>query len=305
MRTEWGKMVKMMIGVFALMAVSGCLTKTNPDGTRVARDWVVNLLGPSAEQKEIMDSFSYCAQGSGAACIEKIHITTNGTLKVRDVYVSADMFWQSYRIQGKRVVSYRWPDYYSDSHGSVVQDGAFRDKQSAMWKTLHQLSSKLEYREASPVSLESDSAVIVTSMIELGLSLPSSDSFTWTYWNAWQWALASSEAPEEIDAFCQAVEQFLSAPEYEKQCSSYLRAVPLFTKEALDAERNTPVVKQESIHYLARFARRYPYLLIPMSGRSAPFYSIAKKYTPGDKFKVREEWDGQVYYYLIETFAGM
>jgi len=166
------------------------------------------------------------------------------------------------------------------------------------------LPNRLEQDEISPASLESGSAITVTSMIEWGLSHPI-ETYTWYYWNAWQWALASSEAPEEIDAFCQAVEQFLSAPEYEKQCSSYLRAVPLFTKEALDAERNTPVVKKESMRYLACLALQHPYLLIPMSGRTAPFYSVAKKYTPGDKFKVREEWDGQVYYYLIETFAGM
>ena len=86
-----------------------------------------------------------------------------------------------------------------------------------------------------------------------------------------------------------------------KNYNSYLRAVPLFTDADYDAEKDTPVIDFKNTRYHVRNAMQYPYLLIPISGWGSPF-PTAKKYTPGDKFKIRDDYYGD-YYYLIETFA--
>jgi len=122
----------------------------------------------------------------------------------------------------------------------------------------------------------------------------------WEGWCVLKQTGSFDEMPSNINALHKVVTQALSSPEHTRNYPSYLRAVPLLTAEELEAEKDTPVINTEKARYHVQFATRLPYALVPVPEKESPFPNI-RKYTPGDKFKVKYG-DG---YMLIETFKGV
>jgi hypothetical protein len=126
----------------------------------------------------------------------------------------------------------------------------------------------------------------------------------WGVWWARKWLGTPDGVPPEVGAFRQAVAQALTLPEYERCYPSYVRAVPLFTEEEIEAEKDTPTIIGGVSYHIA-YATRYPYALIPVPEKESPF-PAGQAYTPGDRFKVRhaDYGEGLPPYFLIETFRG-
>ena len=104
--------------------------------------------------------------------------------------------------------------------------------------------------------------------------------------------------PEGHAGFRQRLADVICVPECARACPAYIRAVPLFSEEDREAEKDTPLIKVErgTPEWLAIV---YPYLLFPVPPDWQPL-SSAENYALGNKFKVREGGN----YYLIETFRG-
>ena len=235
------------------------------------------------------------SEGHYVINLEQANVLTNNTAQRVDVYVDSSPLLQAYRIAGGKVFNCRW----------INDDNSYRVVTPETRKAIRQLTNRLEQQDISSQPLASDSVVTITRMSwsaftprAFRLTLP-----TWSYWDVCQWVETSDKAPAVIETFRQAIEQAVSAPECKKNYRSYLRAIPLITKEALEAEKDTPLIDLATTRYHVKNAVGYPYLLIPIPGRGTPFYSTARKYTPGDKFKVRYGRDGE-YYFLVETFKG-
>jgi hypothetical protein len=207
-------------------------------------------------------------------------------------------FLQTYRIADRKVFNCRWTDRLDDWDWSGAE--VVVTKWFAMRQASRQLPNRLEQSDRPSKPLKHGSAVTITSMgCDFGRPPSLPEYVTWGNWGARQWIGTSDEVPAEIETFCQAMTQAVSVPEYVKSYRSYLRAVPLFTETDLLAEKDTPLIKLKKTHYHTRYAVQHPYLLIPIPKQEPPFPFI-QEYTPGDKFKIRED----ECYFLIETFIG-
>ena len=269
------------LSVLALMMGAGCaLMKSDEELNEVTRRyyWVES-------------------DGWSVVNIEQASVSTNNAVKTSDIYVICYPFIQVYRIEGRKIFNCRWTGRLDDWDWKELP--TIENTLTATFEAFGQLSNSLGKSERPPKPLVSSPVVTVTTMDWFAFAIPSSDAFTWSLGTARQWAGTPEEVPEAIETFRQAVEQVLFAPEYKKNYRSYLRAVPLFTDADYDAEKDTPWIDFKNTRYHARNAMRYPYLLIPISGWGSPF-PTAIKYTPGDRFKVR---DGESFF-VIETFKG-
>ena len=289
----------------ALMMCAGCaLFKTDRE-----RNEVVSRLD---EEKN-----TFWGYGSfGLTCIEQTTASADTGLKVSDVCIQyPSLMLQVYRIEGDKVVTHHWSEHLlygmyhlqCDNNQRAAWDECqtLIDKIRAMREAHKRLPNRLGQSETFPQPQEKSSIVTVTHM-EL-----TEDSFRDTKgvvhpsvcWAARQWAGTPNDVPEEIEAFRQNALQSVSVPEYRGYYSSYVRAIPLLTKEALEAEQDTPLLGRGQ-RYQVKAALQYPYLLIPVpEGR--PPVSITG-YKPGDKFKfkVLQNCNGVPCYFLIETFKG-
>ena len=271
------QILKMMVCVTTLSVLGGCaMVKTDEERNEVLRS-----------------NYRIEADGHLVINIEQSNVSANNTSKQSDVYVQSAPLLQTYRIEGRKIINCRWVD--------TGVDLEWPDKVHPviLWQTLQQLPNKLlEQNGTSSNLLENNSAVTITAMRwDLDSPIPEA----WAQWTALQWTGAHEEVPATVKEFRQTIINAVSKPKYVKKYRSYLRAVPLFTKEALDAEKNTPLVKLDETSYHIRNAVRYPYLLIPVPEKKVPFPAM-QEYNPGDKFKV--QYYGSEAYYLIETFKG-
>jgi len=262
-------------------------------------------------RNEVVYSFyRMLTHGVGITCVEQTSNLICHDLKTTDVFIDASpAILQTYRIEGRKIVNCRWTNRFhdlcdldTDEEYNTAYDKheVFIEKESNLREMFRQQPNRLTQRDTHPSPLKNGSIVTVTG-IGWGPFLPLPETLTWSCWSARQWAGISSEAPVEIEAFCQAIAQVVSAPECVKHYRSYLRAVPLFTEADMEAEKKTPLVKLDVTRYHVKNAIQYPYTLFPIYG--SPFFSSARTYKPGDKFKVQQEYEGEVYYFLIETFA--
>ena len=167
------------------------------------------------------------------------------------------------------------------------------------------------------------------------------------------WSGMTSEEPGIIMDFCTSVITEAGKPEYAKNnplswkswspervnCifpwqpkgfhagyriyPSYLRAIPLHTKEEREQAKDIPLIDDEENFYpfhilfspqrvmsfseecknhLIAFAVNSPYTLIPVPDKDSPFPVLNKPYEPGhDKVRVKRDFG---VYFLIETFKG-
>ena len=277
MKTRLG----MVLSAFTLMMCVGCA-----------------LMKSDEERNEVTGRYYWVtSDGWSVTNIEQANVSTNNAVKTSDVYVTCYPFIQVYRIEDRKVFNCRWTGRLND--WDWKESTTIENTWAAMFEVFEQLPNSLGQSEKPPKPLASSPVVTVTTMGWSAFATPSSEAFTWSRWTALQWAGVSDEVPSEIETFRQTVEQVLFAPEYKKKYRSYLRAVPLFTDADYDAEKDTPWIDFKNTRYHARNAMQYPYLLIPISGWGSPF-PTAKKYTPGDRFKV---CDGERYF-VIETFEG-
>ena len=252
--------------------------------------------------------------GTQVAIIEQTNISADNALKTSDVYVRNSNFLQAYRIENHTIMNYRWSEYRRyEFHDSATDNETrperrdhitYSDKLYAMHKAFWQLPNRLEQNEIHFQPFGNATVVTVTEMcVNNFLPIPQKSGVKWGNWAAWQWAGTFDEAPSAIETFRQALEQIVSVPKNEKSYGSYLRVIPLFTKEALEAEKDTPLIDLKKVQYHVLFALRHPYLLIPVPEQKTPFPAV-RGYIPGDKFKVQCHDDGTPYYFLIETFTG-
>ena len=324
------RMTKSVAVLLMLAGGGGCITGGGVDGLG---DWLSSI-----NRNEVVYSFDrILAEGIGVSCIEQTTVSTDG-YRVSDVYVDAAPFIvQTYRIGNRTVTDCRWiyclddrSDFVSDEEYQTSRNAYknFRDKQWAMRDVFRLLPNCLE-QDSTPPQLSSYSSMItVTSMgwdgpggppvpYEEGITvwdyegarqwayLSDKDKAdfkpfcTWNHWGVWRWAGDIMETPAEVTAVCQALRQMVSHPEYKKHYRSYVRAIPLFTKEDIETERNTRLIELEKLPCYVQYSVRSPYVLFPVYGWGRPF-PMVRKYKPGDKFKVREGGN----YFLIETFKG-
>jgi len=293
----------MVLSAFALMMCVGCvLLKSEEEWNEVVCELTKRTTGHF--------------EGFYMTCVEQTNGSADTALKTSDVCIVCRYELQVYRIEGNTIKNYYWSDYVRYGVEVLQEDD---DKQTAwkecqhlidkLWtmrKALEQLPSRLGQVETHSQPLENSPAVTITKIHsdfffahKFGVL---TEATNWNNWAAWQWAGVPEEVPEGIEAFRQNAVQVASAPKYARSYRSYVRAVPLFTQEALEAEKDTPLIDLEQTRYHVRSAMRYPYLLIPVPERKSPFYF--KEYTPGDKFKVRYDNNGEPCYFLIETFIG-
>ena len=141
------------------------------------------------------------------------------------------------------------------------------------------------------------------------------------------WSGVTNEEPGTVTDFCAAVTLDVRKPEYARNnpfswksdmplygkriYPSYLRAIPLHTKEELDRTSENPLVDLADTRYHVYHAITAPYMLIPVPEKASPFPSLGKPYEPGrDKVRVKDDvWikDGTqltTMCFLIETFKG-
>ena len=238
------------------------------------------------------------ADGKGVICVEQKTASTNNALKACNVYVIDFPFVQRYRIENRKVSNCRWADRLNNWDRD--QDKVIERKLAVLFESPRQYPNRLRQTDNPSQLLESDSVVTMTEMGSFfgdPISLPG--FVTWGGFGVHQWMGTPSEVPEPIEQLRQGIEQVLSTPEHIKHYKSYLRAVPLFTKEEIEAEKDTPLIDEEKMCYHVQYAMNHPYVLFPLSG--SPFKSIFRKYTPGDKFKVQYYHNSEAYF-LIETF---
>ena len=287
MRTKTKVVDWYAITVVALMMCAGCARMAErAEWREIVRNEVVNP-----------DTWGL-GTGHFATNIERTNVVTNNTGKKVDVYVCTGPFVQSYRIEGRKVFNCRWVDHVTVNT-------------SATWESFWQLSKRLEQNETDTKPLTNEPVVTITEIghfprtsLEDYYPYPYSPErgfVTWSYWSARQWAGTLDKVPAEVEGFRKTIEQTVSAPEHVKNYRSYVRTVPLITKEALEAEKDTPLIDLKKTRYHVTLG--YPYLLIPVPERRSPFPAV-RNYTPGDKFKVQYEYNGKMYDYLIETFQG-
>jgi hypothetical protein len=264
------------------------------------------------ERNEVVYEFDYADYPFGfhLTCIEQTDASTDNALKTSDVCIISGVFLQAYRIEGCSITNYRWSDYIRRGFSEFESVGgnkfeSFLEQMYIMHQTHKQLPNKLRQDETYLQPLENDSTVEVTVMTNgrepLITPFVSQEAIYWDNWTTWQWAGVSNEVPAEIETFRHSIAQIVAAPKYARNCRSYLRAVPLFSKAELAAEKDTLLIDLSQTLYHAQRAVRYPYLLIPIPEKKSPFPTV-QKYTPGDKFRVRQKYKDEEYYYLIETF---
>ena len=227
--------------------------------------------------------------GESVICIEQITVSTDNALKVSDVYVNSSAFLQTYRTEGCKVFDYHCSGHLDNPCGEDERN-AYSEKIIAVWK-------KQAQYDTSPKQLTGDSFTKVTQM-----SWSVSSEPTWSHWATWQWIGTPEEVPAEIETLRHYTEQVVTVPKHAKKYRFYLRAVPLFTEEELEAEKDTRLIDRKKLRAHARLAIEHPYLLVPVPRGGSPFTS-ARKYTYGNKFKVRAGYNNEAYY-LIETFTG-
>jgi len=285
MRTRM-KVVCWSATILVLIASAGCV---------VISEW-------GERRNEVTRGYYWInADGEGVLCIEHISASTNNTLNIRNVYVTGFPFLQAYRIEGRKIFNCRWVNRLDESVVARDDFDIVSSKWLDMYKACEQLPNKLKQNDSPHNPLGNSPVVAITTMDWGPWGSPSPEA-AWSYWTTWLWTGRPEEVPEAIEAFRQAIEQVLSVPKYAKKYRSYLRAVPLLTEEALEAEKDTPLIDLKKMSYHVQYATSHPYVLFPISG--TPFCFSVKRYTPGDKFKARYEWDGKAYYFLIETFKG-
>ena len=282
------RIVKIVLGVCALTMIGAGCALVDEEGSR----------------NEVLRSYlRYVADGAGVICVEQERVSTdNNVSKISDVYTCCDSRLQAYRIENRKVVNYRWSDspYYSQDKAIMADYDAFWGKVDPLYKTLCQLPNRLEQDMILVRTLGNCPTVTVTQM---GWFLGDPMfPHAWLYWGALQWTGTHEEAPAEIEEFCQAVAEVFPALQYARKYRSYLRAIPLFTDADIEAEKNTPLINENRTRYHVRRAIQHPYLLIPVHEQRSPLPN--RSYRPGDKFKVKCEWGGKAYYFLIETFKG-
>ncbi|MCL2103625.1 MAG: hypothetical protein FWH21_01000 [Kiritimatiellaeota bacterium] len=302
------KMTKTRLGVvlsvFALMMCVGCVSVWDKKRNEVVYDLSRK---PIYNSKIQVDSFGFNFE---ITCIEQTKGLNDNSVKVSDVCIASGFMLQTYRIQGNRIVNYHWSDYLLYGVRHLQEDDKKQtawkecetliDKMWAMRKAHEQLPNRLVQSETRPQRLGNSPVVTITAMRE-GLWIPSTpnSSTHWNNWAAWQWAGAPDEVPEAIEVFRQSAVQVASVPKYVKSHLAYLRAIPLFTEEELEVEKDTPLIDLQEARYHIRNAIRYPCLLIPIP-KGQSLFRTTLNYTPGDKFRV-SYGDG---YMLIETFKG-
>ena len=288
-------MMKLVVCITVLLMCGGCALRSQLERSR----------------SEVVRSFSKGERDGGAVfCIEQANVSTNAICCLRKVYVDNNSFLQTYCIEGRKVFNCRWSGrfvYLTDS-ATMGEYSNHMHKWKAMLDVLKNLPNQLARNGTQRKPLASGSVITATECWDLfGAPPPDApeDLFTWSYWSVVrQKTWSSDDAPAEVKIFCQSIAQSVSAPEYARRYRSYLRATPLFTKEALDAEEGTPRMDLEKARYHVHLAVQYPYLLFPVPWGKSPFPAI-RKYTPGDKFIVRDgAGEDNPCYYLIETFVG-
>ena len=297
-------MKKTALGVVVLMAGSGCvILKSDEDRNEVVRD---------IRQMETDPSYGFCDFSVTCIGVEQKTVSAGDVATVSDVLITCSpAMLQGYRIEGRKVTDYRWSDYISrwfreDSVTRKIPNKRedFLYKRIAMGEAHERLPNRLYQNRTRPQPLGGEPALTVTRMGSTFLArLAPKEAVYWGNWIVWQWAGVFMETPAEIETFRQSAAQVLSDPKYARQYRSYLRAVPLFTEEELEAEKDTPLLDLRMARYHAWRAVQYPYLLIPVPERQSPFPAVGN-YTPGDTFKVRCDHDGKPYYFRLDTFAG-
>jgi len=296
--------IKTLLGVCMLMMIgAGCaLLKTDRERNEVVfrLDETINSPGHGT---------------FNLACIEQTTASADNGLRISDVCIEYPPFMlQVYRIEGDKVVNYHWSDhllygvYYlqDDDNQRAAWDECqtLINKKWAMRKAHQQLPNRLGQSETFPQPQEKGSVVTVTHMeqTERTSFRDAKGIVRWRdCWAARQWAGTPNDVPVEIEAFRQNALQSVSVPEYRRYYSSFVRATPLLTKEALEAEQDTPLLGRGQ-RYHVKAALQCPFLLIPVPEGRPPISVTG--YKPGDKFKVQQDCNGEPCYFLIETFKG-
>ena len=297
--------IRIAATVLVLMAGSGCvILKSDEDRNEVVRD------------VRRIDTDPACANCHfSVTCIEVEQAATSAgdASAVSDVLITCSPgMLQGYRIEGRKVTNFRWSDYLlcwiqkdSATRETQREPEIFLRKEIAMREAHEELPSRLYQNRTRLQPLGGEPALTVTRMVSkflIGRFTPE-EAVYWGNRTVWQWAGTHGDTPAEIETFRQSAAQVLSDPKYARQYRSYLRAVPLFTEEELEAEKDTPLLDLRMARYHAWRAVQYPYLLIPVPERQSPFPAVGN-YTPGDTFKVRCDHDGKPYYFRLDTFAG-
>jgi len=235
-----------------------------------------------------------------------------------NVWVEAQRVLQTGRIEGRTL-----QDFKSLNFLELRQDEDWHTY-GAAYDAIQQFPNILDIHEETFQPLEN---VSVTTVIDIQCSglgfgefLP--DHEVLHNWRTRKWTGPTDELPTEIEAYRQRLTQLMSLPrvsfesvyisfrKYEARAAAalpdtreypaYLRAVPLFTQEALEAEKDTPLIDLETTRNHVRLAVKHPYVFLPIPQKRLPFPTV-KTFTPGDKFKVDHPEGGC---FLIETFRN-
>jgi len=327
MRTELRKTVKMMMGITALLVVTGCNEKMP---LRYQEKEVLN---------EVVDTIMRLhAHGVFITCVEQKDVTADNGSKGRDVYVvNAGHVLQTYRIEGHKVLNVRSlrmrhlrnttvHEEYRDVFASVIKSNDTTKLTNERiitlaQKVLTQLPNMLTLNEAPQLFKNNPMVTIVDMGIYPSSSSLPSNKVCWNnIWWVQQW-LGSADAFPIVETFCQSMMEieadsvpceyecfFEDYPHFARIVAAlpnigsypaYLRAVPLFTEKDLAVEKDTPQVALKKTRENVHYAVQYPYTLFPIPPGRSPFPSI-RNYTAGDKFKVNVGNEC----FLIETFAN-
>ena len=270
--------VKAVLSVIALLLMAGCCERRADE----------------YNNEVVLAYAGVHSRGDGVMCFEW---EDPQTPEIRDVLVlSSGGILQVYRLEGRAVTQYYFPtdrDYRRDTSGK---------EDYAAFLAFRQLPNILKPDSILPRVSGEHPIVAIIDMHTLAPDhlTPSPNVLVWDdWWKVRKWVGVTNDVPPVIATYYQYYIQTTALPENQRSYLSYLRAVPLLTKEELDKEKDTPIIDVEKARYHAQRAIYKPYVLFPIPEKKSPFPAV-RKYTPGDKFKVKFRDE----YFLIETFAG-
>ena len=276
------KVQTVMMGMTVLLMVTGC-------GDNRTNEY----------SNEVVLSFREVhSQGDRMWCFEK---KDPQSPEIRDVVSSSSRcVLQVYRIEGHAVTQCYFITNLFDRGNALNK--VFEKEGGAAWEAIRRLPNVLK-TDWVPKPIPQNHPVF--SIVDMCIPPPMfpeprPNEVVWDeHWCVHKWTGDAQDIPTEVETLHQNIIHAISSPSNTRSYSSYLRAVPLLTKEEVEVEKDTPVIDVTKARYHAQHAIYKPYVLFPIPEAKSPFPTV-RKYTPGDKFKVRLGDE----YFLIETFVG-
>jgi hypothetical protein len=316
MRTIVKRTIKVMLVIPALLIIFVLIILT-----RVVY-WEYTNRSSAEELNDVMLSLRRSRAPGNVTYIEQKNTSTGDRdVTTYDIYV-LNGWWvlQMCRIKNGALQNFR------SLNALDLSDYTGEAMYPTTYKIIEQLPNNMLQQDKLPSNFPTDTPI--TTIINMsiprdwGKPIPADIAIWGGDWWIRRWTGTFSEVPIAVEAFCQRMIQVESSnsgwcadlfkntshwftartvaalPDI-RDYPAYLRAIPLFTEEALEAEKDTPLIALEEARQNVHYAVQYPYIFFPIPPKRSPF-PTARKYTAGDKFRVNYEGGC----FLIETFVN-